>query len=261
MRARATPIQCWAGARLRGGARASLRLPQAPSGAIWRIHPAAVQVVHRNAEHSAGRLQPGHAGAALVRVAGAAHCTQHLLRRLVWRGTGRTVFRPAQAPTVLVNFSNIGWFGNTLAVDQHLQISRMRALELERPMVRATNTGPLSSLTTVGGHACAGALQPGCFARRSARARAGVSGGAAITPFAWWASRWGCGRCGCLPAWVWRPAGWAGAADNAAARRLRLDAGHAGTGSPTSNEGVYAPVTTLTLDNRGPQPGLRLHER
>ena len=50
-------------------------------------------------------------------------------------------FRPAQAPTVLVNFSNIGWFGNTLAVDQHLQISRMRALELERPMVRATNTG------------------------------------------------------------------------------------------------------------------------
>ncbi|MGY6298079.1 nitrilase-related carbon-nitrogen hydrolase, partial [Vibrio parahaemolyticus] len=50
-------------------------------------------------------------------------------------------FDPAQAPTVLVNFSNIGWFGNTLAVDQHLQISRMRALELERPMVRATNTG------------------------------------------------------------------------------------------------------------------------
>ncbi|MCB1987673.1 MAG: apolipoprotein N-acyltransferase, partial [Burkholderiaceae bacterium] len=49
--------------------------------------------------------------------------------------------RPESAPTVFVNLSNIGWFGNTLAIDQHLSISRMRALEFERPMVRATNTG------------------------------------------------------------------------------------------------------------------------
>ena len=48
---------------------------------------------------------------------------------------------PAQAPTVFVNLSNIAWFGNTVAIDQHLQISRMRALEFERPFVRATNTG------------------------------------------------------------------------------------------------------------------------
>lgn len=48
---------------------------------------------------------------------------------------------PAQAPTVFVNLSNIAWFGNTVAIDQHLQISRMRSLEFERPFVRATNTG------------------------------------------------------------------------------------------------------------------------
>ena len=47
----------------------------------------------------------------------------------------------ASAPTVFVNLSNIGWFGDTVAIDQHLQISRMRALEFGRPMVRATNTG------------------------------------------------------------------------------------------------------------------------
>ncbi|WP_395702044.1 apolipoprotein N-acyltransferase [Aquabacterium sp.] len=46
-----------------------------------------------------------------------------------------------QAPTILANVSNIGWFGDTIAVDQHLQISRMRTLELQRPMLRATNTG------------------------------------------------------------------------------------------------------------------------
>jgi apolipoprotein N-acyltransferase len=47
----------------------------------------------------------------------------------------------ATAPTLLANVSNIGWFGDTIAVEQHLNISRMRTLELQRPMLRATNTG------------------------------------------------------------------------------------------------------------------------
>jgi len=44
-------------------------------------------------------------------------------------------------PTILVNASNLGWFGNTIALDQHLQIARMRTLETGRPMLQATNTG------------------------------------------------------------------------------------------------------------------------
>lgn len=44
-------------------------------------------------------------------------------------------------PTVLLNLSNIAWFGNTIALPQHLQISQMRALETGRPMLRSTNTG------------------------------------------------------------------------------------------------------------------------
>src|SRR5690606_18075710 len=47
----------------------------------------------------------------------------------------------AGAPTVFVNLSNIAWFGDTVAVAQHLNISRMRALEFARPFVRSTNTG------------------------------------------------------------------------------------------------------------------------
>jgi len=47
----------------------------------------------------------------------------------------------ATAPTILLNVSNIAWFGDSIAIDQHLAISRMRALEFARPMVRATNTG------------------------------------------------------------------------------------------------------------------------
>lgn len=44
-------------------------------------------------------------------------------------------------PTLLLNVSNIAWFGNTIALPQHLQISQMRSLETGRPMMRATNTG------------------------------------------------------------------------------------------------------------------------
>ena len=41
------------------------------------------------------------------------------------------------APTIFANISNIGWFGDTSAITQHLQISRMRTLEFQVPMLRA----------------------------------------------------------------------------------------------------------------------------
>jgi apolipoprotein N-acyltransferase len=51
-------------------------------------------------------------------------------------------FTPAQtAPTVLVNVSNLAWFGTGAVLDQHRHIARMRSLELDRPSLRATNTG------------------------------------------------------------------------------------------------------------------------
>lgn len=43
--------------------------------------------------------------------------------------------------TMLLNMSNIAWFGDSIALPQHLQISQMRAIETGRPMLRATNTG------------------------------------------------------------------------------------------------------------------------
>jgi apolipoprotein N-acyltransferase len=43
--------------------------------------------------------------------------------------------------TILANVSNDSWFANSLAPHQHLQIAQMRALELGRYLLRATNTG------------------------------------------------------------------------------------------------------------------------
>lgn len=51
------------------------------------------------------------------------------------------VERNTPVPSLLLNVSNIAWFGDTIALPQHLQISQMRSLETGRPMLRATNTG------------------------------------------------------------------------------------------------------------------------
>lgn len=92
---------------------------------------------------------------------------------------------PVTAPTVLVNLSNIGWFGNTLAIDQHLQISRMRALEFERPMLRATNTGPTVVIDHRG-------QVTASLARHTRGVLEGVvEGRSGSTPYAWWVSRMG----------------------------------------------------------------------
>jgi apolipoprotein N-acyltransferase len=54
---------------------------------------------------------------------------------------GEEIIRQLPEATLLVNVSNVAWFGDSLAPSQHLQISRMRAIETGRYMLRATNTG------------------------------------------------------------------------------------------------------------------------
>jgi apolipoprotein N-acyltransferase len=95
------------------------------------------------------------------------------------------------SPTVMVNISNIGWFGNTVAIDQHLHISRMRALELGRPMVRATNTGA----TVIINHR--GEVTHSLPRYTRGVLTGAVEGRTGITPFAWWA-----GRFGLWPLWL-----------------------------------------------------------
>ena len=92
---------------------------------------------------------------------------------------------PATAPTMMVNISNIAWFGNTIAIDQHLNISRMRAIEFERPIVRATNTGATAIIDHTG-------RVTHLLARHTRGVLVGdVQGKSGITPYAWWVSRFG----------------------------------------------------------------------
>lgn len=52
--------------------------------------------------------------------------------------------------SILFNISNLAWFGNTIALNQHLEISRMRSLETARPMIRSTNTGATAAIDADG---------------------------------------------------------------------------------------------------------------
>jgi apolipoprotein N-acyltransferase len=54
---------------------------------------------------------------------------------------GATQLPPLATATLLVNVTNDAWFGRSTARYQHLQISRLRAREAGRPMVRAANDG------------------------------------------------------------------------------------------------------------------------
>jgi apolipoprotein N-acyltransferase len=54
---------------------------------------------------------------------------------------GAEIARQLPEATLLANTSNVAWFGHSLAPAQHLQMSRLRAIETGRDLVRATNTG------------------------------------------------------------------------------------------------------------------------
>jgi apolipoprotein N-acyltransferase len=54
---------------------------------------------------------------------------------------GAEIARSLPEATLLVNMSNVAWFGDSLAPAQHLQIARLRALETGRMHLTATNTG------------------------------------------------------------------------------------------------------------------------
>ena len=105
---------------------------------------------------------------------------------------GARFIDPANAPTIFVNISNIGWFGNTVAIDQHLNISRMRALEFERPFIRATNTGATVIIDHTGRVTQFLPRHTRDVLRGQVQGRSGTpEGGGGVTPFAWWVSRFG----------------------------------------------------------------------
>ena len=101
------------------------------------------------------------------------------------------------SPTLMLNMSNLAWFNDSLALPQHLQISRMRVLETQHPMLRATNTGATAIIDARGEvvaqlpfltAACAG--RPGAGLSRVRRRSSAMATGRRCCSALWaWRSR------------------------------------------------------------------------
>jgi len=96
------------------------------------------------------------------------------------------------APSLFVNISNIGWFGDTSVVNQHIDIARMRSMEFKRPTIRATNSGGTSIISSDG--EVLDQLKP--YTRGHLMGKLPASS-KEITVFAYWAGKWGL-----MPLWI-----------------------------------------------------------
>jgi len=119
---------------------------------------------------------PGAARQAPLRIAG-----QQVAVNICYEDAfGEEIIRALPEATLLVNLSNVAWFGDSLAPAQHLQMAQMRALETGRMMLRATNTG-MTAIVGADGHVQA-VLPP--FTRAALVGE--VRGYAGTTPFVRW---------------------------------------------------------------------------
>ncbi len=96
---------------------------------------------------------------------------------------GAELIRALPQATLMLNISNLAWYGDSLAQPQHLQVARARALETGRPMLRSTNTG-MTALVQPDGSVSAvlPEFEQGVL-------RAEVRGYAGMTPYARWGDR------------------------------------------------------------------------
>jgi apolipoprotein N-acyltransferase len=111
---------------------------------------------------------------------------------------GAEILRQLPEATLLVNVSNVAWFGDSLAPGQHLQIARMRALETGRMHLTVANTG----ITAVIG--ADGAVRARLPQFTEGRLDASAQGRAGLTPYVAFADGPALALCLLLVLFAWR---------------------------------------------------------
>ncbi|HSG88658.1 MAG TPA: apolipoprotein N-acyltransferase [Pseudomonadales bacterium] len=93
------------------------------------------------------RARSGAPGQAPLRIGGR-HAAVAICYEIAYPDLVREL---ADGTELLLTISNDTWFGASIGPDQHLQIARMRALELGKPLARATNDGITALVDARGG--------------------------------------------------------------------------------------------------------------
>jgi apolipoprotein N-acyltransferase len=108
-----------------------------PFGEDFEFLPQWVKSLLRDMDLPYSSFSPGARDQQLLHVAGYAVGTSICYEDAY----GSEIMRDLPQAAFLVNVSNDGWFGDSIALPQHLEIARMRALEAGRWLLRTTNTG------------------------------------------------------------------------------------------------------------------------
>ncbi|MFI4967616.1 MAG: apolipoprotein N-acyltransferase [Gammaproteobacteria bacterium] len=121
-----------------------------PFGENFEFLPAWVRSLLRSMDLPYSSFTPGAADQPLLKAAGypvgISICYEDAF--------GNEIMRALPQAAYLVNVSNDGWFGDSIALPQHLEIARMGALEAGRYLLRTTNTG-ITAIVDDGGRVLA----------------------------------------------------------------------------------------------------------
>jgi apolipoprotein N-acyltransferase len=79
--------------------------------------------------------------------------------------------------TILLNVSELAWYGESIAIPQHVQMSQMRSMETGRPLLAATNSG---ATVVIDSH---GNIVAGLPYYQAGVLKASVQGMAGTTPY------------------------------------------------------------------------------
>jgi len=110
---------------------------------------------------------------------------------------GEEIIRALPEATLLLNISNLAWYGDSFAQPQHLQIAQVRALESGRPMLRSTNTGMTAVVRPDGSVAAVlPAFETGALVTE-------VRGYTGMTPYARAGNLPAVALAGAILAWAW----------------------------------------------------------
>ena len=121
-----------------------------PFGENFEFLPHWVKSALRNLDLPYSSFTPGAADQPLLKAAGYPIGTSICYEDAF----GDEIMRALPQAAFLVNVSNDGWFGDSIALPQHLEIARMRAIETGRYLLRATNTG-ITAIVDDGGRVLA----------------------------------------------------------------------------------------------------------
>jgi apolipoprotein N-acyltransferase len=149
----------------------------APNGFRWFVDLLRMPM----GDQVAGRAAPAPLQAAGTTL-GALICYE-----MAFPALARTYMTLDSPPGLLANVSNFAWFSGSIALDQHLQMGRMRALESGRPLLVASNAGPTAVIAADG--IVEAALPPGVHAALETNVAPRVG----MTPY---------GRVGDIPTWL-----------------------------------------------------------